>query len=271
MRTFRLLAALMSIGAVVASASLVPAGARVQAPGRGGCTIMGTSGNDVIYGTAGADTICGAGGNDKLFGRGGNDTLIGGHGSDFLSGGNGNDRILGGDAGDTLIGRPGDDYLSGGPGKDIADAGNGNDRTLGGAGNDIQLYSGNGKDVVNGGPGNDHCVATVDGVGNDKAIGASARTSVTPTRAMSAPGSRARAPASQTDPNGAPAVSVGARMLDAWADTEPSSLCLRKCRGPSTVPPSAGWWPRSALTARRSRSWRCSSSSRRGSAWSTRC
>ena len=75
----------------------------------GGCTVIGTDGNDVLNGTPGHDVICGFGGNDTL------------------SGGAGDDRLVGGPGNDTLDGGSGDDSLSGGQGADLVDGGSGHD------------------------------------------------------------------------------------------------------------------------------------------------
>lgn len=42
-----------------------------------GCTITGTSGDDLLRGTAGADVICGLGGADEIRGLAGNDVVYG--------------------------------------------------------------------------------------------------------------------------------------------------------------------------------------------------
>lgn len=94
----------------------------------GGCTIMGTAGDDILIGTSGDDVICGLGGNDRLSGKGGNDILIGGDGNDGLAGGPGNDVLLGEGGDDLLVARDGvsgNDTLDGGAGADQcrADAG----------------------------------------------------------------------------------------------------------------------------------------------------
>ena len=76
--------------------------------GTSGCTMVGTSEDDVLVGTSGDDVICGLGGNDTILGFGGDDVIVGGAGDD---------RIYGGDY--TLIGsNDGDDIIWGGPGDD---------------------------------------------------------------------------------------------------------------------------------------------------------
>jgi Ca2+-binding RTX toxin-like protein len=84
----------------------------------GGCTIIGTAGDDVLQGTPGRDVICGLGGND---------TIRGGEGDDRLLGGAGDDRIYGGPGNDIIFGQAGNDLLVGGPGSDRIDGGGGND------------------------------------------------------------------------------------------------------------------------------------------------
>jgi WD40 repeat protein len=86
-----------------------------------GCTISGTSGNDIIEGTSGDDVICGMGGDDTLKGRAGNDTLLGGAGRDTLIGGPGADDLLGGSGNDRLTSVDAvssNDDLDGGAGTD---------------------------------------------------------------------------------------------------------------------------------------------------------
>jgi Ca2+-binding RTX toxin-like protein len=56
-----------------------------------GCTIMGTTENDIINGTDGNDVICTFGGNDHMSGGNGNDTIDGQDGNDTVEGGNGTD------------------------------------------------------------------------------------------------------------------------------------------------------------------------------------
>jgi dipeptidyl aminopeptidase/acylaminoacyl peptidase len=92
------------------------------APGPPGCTLWGTSGNDLLVGTDGHDVICGLGGDDTLLGMGGYDTLAGGDGNDYLAGGLGSDRLIGGPGDDTLDARDGGspDVVQGGIGVDTA-------------------------------------------------------------------------------------------------------------------------------------------------------
>ena len=86
-----------------------------------GCTLWGTSANDLLVGGDGNDTICGLDGNDALIGLGGNDTLVGGNGDDFLAGGLGHDLLDGGSGNDTIDARNGSsDVAAGGPGIDTA-------------------------------------------------------------------------------------------------------------------------------------------------------
>ena len=49
-----------------------------------GCTIVGTSGDDVLVGTSGPDVICGLAGDDMLLGLGNDDVLRGGRGFDTV-------------------------------------------------------------------------------------------------------------------------------------------------------------------------------------------
>jgi hypothetical protein len=91
------------------------------APAPPGCTLWGTSGNDLLVGTDGNDTICGLDGNDTLIGLGGLDQLDGGNGNDVLAGGPGIDTLAGGPGDDTIDARDGSlDFVSGGPGLDTA-------------------------------------------------------------------------------------------------------------------------------------------------------
>lgn len=86
-----------------------------------GCTITGTSANDLLVGGDGNDTICGLDGNDTLIGMGGNDTLVGGNGDDYLAGGTGHDLLEGGPGNDTIDARNGtSDVAAGGTGSDAA-------------------------------------------------------------------------------------------------------------------------------------------------------
>ena len=95
----------------------------------GGCTIVGTRGNDVLIGTPRKDVICGLGGNDTLIGKGGADVLIGGPGRDIASGRAGKDRIVGGAGADRILGGAGSDAIYARDGiKDRVDGGPGLDR-----------------------------------------------------------------------------------------------------------------------------------------------
>jgi uncharacterized repeat protein (TIGR01451 family) len=87
-------------------------------PNGSGCTIVGSSGDDVITGTADSDVICGLDGNDTLDGSTGRDTVRGGAGDDEVSGGDGNDTLTGGVGADSLMGGTGKDLMQGGPGDD---------------------------------------------------------------------------------------------------------------------------------------------------------
>jgi len=91
----------------------------------GGCSLWGTSGNDLLVGTENRDVICGLAGNDTIIGLGGDDTLVGNEGNDYLAGGLG---------GDILVGGPGDDRL------DARDGGR--DVTRGGVGFDTAVVDG---------------------------------------------------------------------------------------------------------------------------------
>ena len=69
---------------------------------RPGCTITGTSGNDVLRGTSGDDVICAGSGTDVVRGGGGDDTVFGGGGGDTLRGDSGSDRLFGESGGDAV-------------------------------------------------------------------------------------------------------------------------------------------------------------------------
>ncbi|HAS12149.1 MAG TPA: hypothetical protein DCS55_16780 [Acidimicrobiaceae bacterium] len=73
-----------------------------------GCTITGTSGDDILEGTDGSDVICGLAGDDLLYGGGGDDIVLGGPGSDYLVGGPGDDQLAGGDGTDLFLADGGD-------------------------------------------------------------------------------------------------------------------------------------------------------------------
>ncbi len=114
-----------------------------------GCTIVGTSADDLLYGTDGDDVICGLGGDDTLVGGNGDDILIGGSGNDILRGGKGNDVLEGGS---------GDDTLYGGNGNDSLIAGLGIDRLYGDNGNDsLDAADDAGGDSLAGAKGRDSC------------------------------------------------------------------------------------------------------------------
>ena len=129
-----------------------------------GCTIVGTTGNDLLRGTAGDDVICGRGGADKIIGLGGNDLLRGGKGPDTILGGTGDDRLVGGADDDKLFGQGGDDQVRGDSGADLIIGGGGDDH-LGGAQGDDLIRASDGVhnvDTVRCGDGDDLLLA--DGV-----------------------------------------------------------------------------------------------------------
>ena len=102
-----------------------------------GCTIVGTSGNDLLRGTSGDDVICGRGGADKIIGLGGDDILRGGPGPDTIYGGSGDDRVVGGPGDDKLFGQGGDDVVRGDSGADTLIGGGGDDLLGGAQGDDL--------------------------------------------------------------------------------------------------------------------------------------
>ncbi|MFQ5426172.1 MAG: calcium-binding protein, partial [Gaiellales bacterium] len=113
-------------------------------PARAGCTITGTSGDDVLVGTRSADVICGLEGDDEIEGLEGNDVIYGGAGRDVIDGGGGQDRVEAGAGDDRVAGDAGWDVLDGGEGEDWIDGGRGSDR----------IFAADGEaDVVDGGPG----------------------------------------------------------------------------------------------------------------------
>ena len=132
-------------GATANNTAAVTTVAVGAAPGARGCTVTGTSGDDVLAGTDEDDVICGLSGNDRIFGGEGDDVLYGDAGDDTLIAGDGDDRLEGG---------AGNDRLYGGEGKDVGLGGAGNDRVVGDEGNDT-LTGGAGRDILNGGDGND--------------------------------------------------------------------------------------------------------------------
>jgi hypothetical protein len=90
-------------------------------PAPAGCTLWGTSSNDLLVGTEGRDVICGLDGNDTLIGLSGDDIVYGGNGNDSLAGGLGFDQLDGGPSNDHLDAADGDeDRLAGGDGADFA-------------------------------------------------------------------------------------------------------------------------------------------------------
>jgi dipeptidyl aminopeptidase/acylaminoacyl peptidase len=90
-------------------------------PAPPGCTLWGTSANDLLVGGDGNDVVCGLGGDDTLIGLGGNDRLLGGDGNDSLASGLGHDVLSGGSGDDRLDARSGfANGVAGGPGQDTA-------------------------------------------------------------------------------------------------------------------------------------------------------
>lgn len=117
-----------------------------------GCTITGTSGDDVLEGTSGNDVICGKGGKDKIRAKAGKDIIY----ATLLQSASGKAvsaagvRKLADDAEDT-----GADDIDGGEGDDIIYGGSGNDVMTGGSGDDT-LNGGDGNDTLTGDGGSDH-------------------------------------------------------------------------------------------------------------------
>lgn len=109
-------------------------------PPAGGCTIIGTEGDDVIPATQspGNDVICGLGGDDQINAGAGSDTVRAGPGRDTITGGAGNDELRGGLGRDDMTDLAGRDRLFGGGAQDDLDSedGQGGDRLDGRAGND---------------------------------------------------------------------------------------------------------------------------------------
>lgn len=130
-----------------------------------GCTITGTSGDDVLEGTSGPDVICGLEGDDTINGRGGADVIYGDEGNDDIDGASGNDRIFGGLGNDVLRGSGDDDYVEGNDGDDVLGGWRGSDHLVGGDGadtirggdDDDTLEGGTGANSINGGAGTDTC------------------------------------------------------------------------------------------------------------------
>lgn len=145
-----------------------------------GCTINGTTGNDVLVGTNGNDTICGWGGSDTITGGDGDDVIYAwgppgvsassvsarrlmnvrkqstDSGADTIDAGAGDDAIYGGSGSDSLIGGQGIDVVQGGPGDDEIYAGPGNDSLFGDTGDDYILGE-EGTDSIDGGDGFNRC------------------------------------------------------------------------------------------------------------------
>ncbi len=119
-----------------------------------GCTIVGTSGDDVIVGTKQRDVICGLAGNDEITGLSGNDIIYGGPGDDIIEGNTGRDLIFGGPGYDQLRGGAQDDIIYGEGGVDEIFGGDGSDRLYGGDDIDI-IKGGGGDDFIYGESGND--------------------------------------------------------------------------------------------------------------------
>jgi uncharacterized delta-60 repeat protein len=123
-----------------------------------GCTITGTTGDDVLTGTSGADVICGGPGDDQLYGLDGGDNLKGGDGNDLLVGGNGHDLLIGG-AG-AMRGESANDTLRGGDDGDTLNGGANSDALFGDAGADSvnTQDSVSANDSADGGVDTDSCV-----------------------------------------------------------------------------------------------------------------
>lgn len=146
-----------------------------------GCTLLGTTGDDVLLGGSENDSLHGGDGNDVLsggagdnilYGENGNDLLFSGTGNDVLDGGAGNNTVsyelassgvsvstyetdpqdTGGAGVDTLIdiqnliGSNFDDHLTGDYEANFINGGLGNDVLIGGLGNDT-LTGGGGDDT----------------------------------------------------------------------------------------------------------------------------
>lgn len=86
-----------------------------------GCSLAGTSANDLLVGGEGRDVICGGDGDDTLLGLGGIDVLLGGTGDDWIAGGLDGDVMLAGAGADRIDARDGGgDNVDGGDGRDAA-------------------------------------------------------------------------------------------------------------------------------------------------------
>lgn len=140
-----------------------------------GCTLVGTTGDDVLLGGAQNDSLHGGDGNDVLSGGAGNNDLYGDNGDDILFSGAGNEVLDGGAGHNTAS------YALAGSGVTVSTAELGPQHT-GGAGTDTLINIQNliGSDyndhltgdyeanVINGGLGND---VLVGGLGNDTLTG----------------------------------------------------------------------------------------------------
>jgi Ca2+-binding RTX toxin-like protein len=100
----------------------------------------------------------------------GNDQVVGSFGADVLDGGTGNDTINGGD---------GDDVIQGGADDDLVDGDRGNDTILLGSGDDTAKWDpGDGSDTIDGGTGADTLQFNGSNIGENIALGASAKHAV---------------------------------------------------------------------------------------------
>lgn len=140
-----------------------------------GCTLLGTTGDDVLLGGAQNDSLHGGDGNDVLSGGAGNNDLYGDNGNDILFSGPGNDVMDGGAGNNTAS------YALAESGVTVSSALLGPQHT-GGAGIDtlinIQNLTGSNyndhltgdyeANVINGGLGND---VLIGGLGNDTLTG----------------------------------------------------------------------------------------------------
>jgi Ca2+-binding RTX toxin-like protein len=140
-----------------------------------GCTLLGTTGDDVLLGGAQDDSLHGGNGNDVLSGGAGNNDLYGDNGDDILFSGQGNEVLDGGAGNNTAS------YALAESGVTVSTAQLGPQHT-GGAGTDTLINIQNliGSDyndhltgdyeanTINGGLGND---VLVGGLGNDTLMG----------------------------------------------------------------------------------------------------